>query len=301
MGLACGSWWAFSEQPSDCSSAAMQSDHLGHTLLPKKIALPVFASDALSSVAYATEEILLVLSVGGLALLHYTPYIGAAVALLMLVVVASYRQNVHAYPSGGGDYEVATTNLGPKTGVAVASALMVDYTLTVAVSVSAGVANLASAFPSLNKYVAIIAVVVVAIIAILNLRGVRESGTAFAVPTYIFIGVVVLMIIWGFTKLALGHPLHAESDHLKIPAQSTYTGFLLVWVLLRAFSSGCTALTGVEAISNGVPAFKPPKSKNAATTLALLGGIAVAMFGGVTALALVSHVHVLPDAPQPKR
>jgi amino acid transporter len=275
----------------------MQSDHLGHTLLPKKIALPVFASDALSSVAYATEEILLVLSVGGLALLHYTPYIGAAVALLMLVVVASYRQNVHAYPSGGGDYEVATTNLGPKTGVAVASALMVDYTLTVAVSVSAGVANLASAFPSLNKYVAIIAVVVVAIIAILNLRGVRESGTAFAVPTYIFIGVVVLMIIWGFTKLALGHPLHAESDHLKIPAQSTYTGFLLVWVLLRAFSSGCTALTGVEAISNGVPAFKPPKSKNAATTLALLGGIAVAMFGGVTALALVSHVHVLPDAP----
>jgi len=275
----------------------MQSDHLGHTLLPKKIALPVFASDALSSVAYATEEILLVLSVGGLALLHYTPYIGAAVALLMLVVVASYRQNVHAYPSGGGDYEVATTNLGPKIGVAVASALMVDYTLTVAVSVSAGVANLASAFPSLNKYVAIIAVVVVALIAILNLRGVRESGTAFSVPTYIFIGVVVLMIIWGFTKLAFGHPLHAESDHLKIPSQSTYTGFLLVWVLLRAFSSGCTALTGVEAISNGVPAFKPPKSKNAATTLALLGGIAVAMFGGVTALALVSHVHVLPDAP----
>ena len=275
----------------------MQSDHLGHTLLPKKIALPVFASDALSSVAYATEEILLVLSVGGLALLHYTPYIGAAVALLMLVVVASYRQNVHAYPSGGGDYEVATTNLGPRVGLAVASALMVDYTLTVAVSVSAGVANLASAFPSLNKYVAIIAVVVVAIIAVLNLRGVRESGTAFAVPTYIFIGVVVLMIIWGFTKLALGHPLHAESDHLKIPSQGTYTGFLLVWVLLRAFSSGCTALTGVEAISNGVPAFKPPKSKNAATTLALLGAIAVVMFGGVTALALVSHVHVLPDAP----
>ncbi|HEY2639903.1 MAG TPA: amino acid permease, partial [Streptosporangiaceae bacterium] len=188
-------------------------------------------------------------------------------------------------------YEVATTNLGPKVGVAVASALMVDYTLTVAVSVSAGVANLASAFPALNKYVAIIAVVVVAIIAILNLRGVRESGTAFAVPTYIFIGVVVLMIIWGFTKLALGHPLHAESDHLKIPAQSTYTGFLLVWVLLRAFSSGCTALTGVEAISNGVPAFKPPKSKNAATTLAMLGGIAVVMFGGVTALAMASHVH----------
>ncbi len=276
----------------------MQSENLGHTLLSKKIALPVFASDALSSVAYATEEILLVLSVGGLALLHYTPYIGAAVALLMLVVVASYRQNVHAYPSGGGDYEVATTNLGPKIGLAVASALMVDYTLTVAVSVSAGVANLASAFPSLNSHVALIAVLLVAVIAVMNLRGVRESGTAFAVPTYVFIGVVVLMIGWGLTRLATGHTLTAESAHLHVPSQGTYSGFLLLWVLLRAFSSGCTALTGVEAISNGVPAFRVPKSKNAATTLALLGTIAVAMFAGVTALALISHVHVLPGHPE---
>ncbi len=272
----------------------MQSDNLGHTLLPKKIALPVFASDALSSVAYATEEILLVLSVGGLALLHYTPYIGAAVALLMLVVVTSYRQNVHAYPSGGGDYEVATTNLGPRVGLAVASALMVDYTLTVAVSVSAGVANLASAFPVLDSHVALIAVIIVAVIAVMNLRGVRESGTAFAVPTYVFIGVVCLMIIWGVTKIVFGHPITAESAHLHVPAHGTYTGFLLVWVLLRAFSSGCTALTGVEAISNGVPAFRPPKSKNAASTLALLGIIAVTMFAGVTALALASHVHVVP-------
>ena len=180
----------------------MQSEHLGHTLLPKKIALPVFASDALSSVAYATEEILLVLSLGGIALLHYTPWIAAGVGLLMLVVVASYRQNVHAYPSGGGDYEVATTNLGPKVGLTVASALMVDYTLTVAVSVSAGVANLASAFPALNSYVAVISVVVVAVIAVMNLRGVRESGTAFAIPTYVFIGVVALLIVWGLTKVA---------------------------------------------------------------------------------------------------
>ncbi len=276
----------------------MQSEHLGHTLLPKKIALPVFASDALSSVAYATEEILLVLSVGGLALLHYTPYIGAAVALLMLVVVTSYRQNVHAYPSGGGDYEVATTNLGPKVGLAVASALMVDYTLTVAVSVSAGVANLASAFPALNSHVAVIAVAVVAVIAIMNLRGVRESGTAFAIPTYAFIGVVVLMIVWGLTKLAFGHPLHAESAHLQVPARGAYTGLALIWVLLRSFSSGCTALTGVEAISNGVPAFRVPKSRNAATTLAMLGIIAVTLFGGVTALALVSHVHMLQNHVQ---
>ncbi len=212
----------------------------------------------------------------------------------MLVVVASYRQNVHAYPSGGGDYEVATTNLGPRVGLAVASALMVDYTLTVAVSVSAGVANLASAFPALQSHVTLIAVVIVAVIAVLNLRGVRESGTMFAVPTYVFIGVVVLMIVWGLSKVALGHPLQAESAHLHVPAQGSYSGFLLIWVLLRAFSSGCTALTGVEAISNGVPAFRPPKSKNAATTLALLGIIAVAMFAGVTALALISHVHVLP-------
>ena len=276
----------------------MQSEHLGHTLLPKKIALPVFASDALSSVAYATEEILLVLSLGGIALLHYTPYIGAGVGLLMLVVVASYRQNVHAYPSGGGDYEVASTNLGPKVGLAVASALMVDYTLTVAVSVSAGVANLASAFPILDSHVTLIAVIVVAVLAVMNLRGVRESGTAFAIPTYFFIGTVGLMIIWGITRIATGHHLEAESASYHIQATSSFTGLALVFLLLKAFSSGCTALTGVEAISNGVPAFKPPKSKNAASTLALLGIIAVTMFAGVTVLALVSHVHVAEQASQ---
>src|SRR5262250_1396992 len=269
----------------------MQSERLGHTLLPKRIALPVFASDALSSVAYATEEILIVLSVGGIALLAYTPWIAAAVGLLMLVVVASYRQNVHAYPSGGGDYEVASTNLGPRVGLAVASALMVDYTLTVAVSVSAGVANLASAFPALNSHVTLIAVLVVAVIALLNLRGVRESGTVFAIPTYCFIGVVVLMIFWGVTRLGLGSHLHAESAGYRIPSARQYGGLLLVFLLLRAFSSGCTALTGVEAISNGVPAFRKPKSKNAATTLAMLGAIAVSMFAGVTALALATHVH----------
>jgi len=275
----------------------MQSDRLGHTLLPKRIALPVFASDALSSVAYATEEILIVLSVGGVALFTgYTPWIALAVGVLMLVVVASYRQNVHAYPSGGGDYEVSSTNLGQRVGLVVASALMVDYTLTVAVSVSAGVANLASAFPTLNSRVTIIAVLIVAAIALLNLRGVRESGTFFAIPTYCFVGAVVLMIVWGMIRLGLGHHLRAESAGYRIPDAHQYTGLLLVFLLLRAFSSGCTALTGVEAISNGVPAFRKPKSKNAATTLAMLGGIAVTMFFGVTALALVSHVHICPSA-----
>src|SRR6202034_519757 len=224
----------------------VQSDRLGHTLLPKKIALPVFASDALSSVAYATEEILIVLSVRGLALITATPWIALAVGLLMLVVVASYRQNVHAYPSGGGDYEVATTNLGPRIGMTVASALMVDYTLTVAVSVSSGVANLASAFPALDGHLALIAVIVVAVIALLNLRGVRESGTAFAIPTYCFIGIVVLTIVWGLTRLGLGHHLQAESASVRIKEVRQYSGLVLIFLLLRAFSSGCTALTGVE-------------------------------------------------------
>src|SRR5580692_905672 len=269
----------------------MQSERLGHTLLPKKIALPVFASDALSSVAYATQEIVLVLAAGGLAYVAYTPWIALAVGLLMLVVVASYRQNVHAYPSGGGDYEVTTTNFSPRVGMTVASALMVDYTLTVAVSVSSGVANLASAFPALNSRVTLIAAVTVAAIAVLNLRGVCESGTGFAIPTYCFIGVVMLMIIWGGVRLAMGQHLHAETAGYMIKTTGTFAGLGLMFLVLRAFSSGCTALTGVEAISNGVPAFKQPKSKNAATTLALLGGIAVTMFAGVTALALISHVH----------
>jgi amino acid transporter len=269
----------------------VQSERLGHTLLPKKIALPVFASDALSSVAYATQEILLVLAAGGIAYIAYTPWIALGVGLLMLVVVASYRQNVHAYPSGGGDYEVTTTNFNSRVGMTVASALMVDYTLTVAVSVSSGVANLASAFPVLNSNVTLIAALVVAVIAVMNLRGVRESGTGFAIPSYCFIGVVMLMIVWGGVRLAMGDHLRAETASYPIRSTGEFAGLALVFLFLRAFSSGCTALTGVEAISNGVPAFKPPKSKNAATTLALLGGIAVVMFGGVTALALASHVH----------
>jgi len=269
----------------------MQSERLGHTLLPKKIALPVFASDALSSVAYATQEILVVLAAGGLAFIAYTPWIALAVALLMLVVVASYRQNVHAYPSGGGDYEVTTTNFSAKVGMTVASALMVDYTLTVAVSVSSGVANLASAFPALNAHLTLISALTVAAIAIMNLRGVRESGTGFAIPTYCFVAVVMLMIVWGGVRLAAGQHLHAETAGYPIKTTASFAGLGLLFLVLRAFSSGCTALTGVEAISNGVPSFKPPKSKNAATTLAMLGTIAVVMFGGVTALALVSHVH----------
>ncbi len=271
----------------------LRSTQLGETLLPKRIALPVFASDALSSVAYATEEILLVLSAGGLALIHFTWYAAAGVAFLMAVVVASYRQNVHAYPSGGGDYEVASTNLGTRAGMTVAAALMVDYVLTVAVSVSSGVANIASAVPSLQAHTVLLAVAIVLVIMLLNLRGVRESGTAFAIPTYAFVAGVGILVAIGLGKLIGGSHVTAESAGYHVQATSTYTGFALVFLLLRSFASGCTALTGVEAISNGVPAFKPPKSKNAATTLALLGSIAITMFIGVTILAVVGHVHIV--------
>jgi amino acid transporter len=273
----------------------MRSAQLGETLLPKKIALPVFASDALSSVAYATEEILLVLSAGGLTLIHYTWYAAAGVALLMLVVVASYRQNVHAYPSGGGDYEVATVNLGREAGITVASALMVDYVLTVAVSVSSGVANITSAVASLQGHEVALAVVIVIVISLLNLRGLRESGTAFAIPTYAFMLGVLILVVVGTAKLGGGHHLRASTSHLHYSHPEQFMGFALVFLLLRSFASGCTALTGVEAISNGVPAFQKPKSKNAATTLALLGGIAVSMFLAITAFAIISHVHTAPD------
>ena len=273
-----------------------RSDRLGESLLPKRLALPVFASDALSSVAYATEQILLVLSAGGLALLHYTWYAAAGVAFLMLVVVASYRQNVHAYPSGGGDYEVATVNLGRRAGVTVASALMVDYVLTVAVSVSSGVANITSAVQSLQGHEVALSVGIVIVIMVLNLRGIRESGTAFAIPTYAFIAGVAVLIAVGFTKLFSGHKLVAESAGLHVVHPTHYTGFVLVFLLLRSFASGCTALTGVEAISNGVPSFKPNKSDNAAATLAMLGALAITMFLAITALAIHSHVHVAAKA-----
>jgi amino acid transporter len=273
----------------------MRSTQLGETLLPKKIALPVFASDALSSVAYATEEILLVLSAGGLALIHFTWWAAAAVAFLMLVVVASYRQNVYAYPSGGGDYEVATVNLGRSAGVTVASALLVDYVLTVAVSVSSGVANISSAVDSVHGHEVQLAVGIVAVIALLNLRGLRESGTAFAIPTYAFMVGIAALIVVGVGKLGAGHDLHASTEHLSYHDAKDYTGLALMFLFLRAFASGCTALTGVEAISNGVPSFQKNKSRNAATTLALLGGIAVSMFLAVTAFAILSHVHTAPD------
>lgn len=271
---------------------ALRSDKLGETLLPKRIALPVFASDPLSSVAYAPGEVLLVLSIAGVSAYHFSPWIALAVVVLMFTVVASYRQNVHAYPSGGGDYEVATTNLGPKAGLTVASALLVDYVLTVAVSISSGVENLGSAIPFIVEHKTAAAITAIVLLTLMNLRGVKESGKLFAIPTYLFVAGVFIMIIWGaFRGLVLGDTMHAPTSGLEIKAEHQgLAGFALVFLLLRAFSSGCAALTGVEAISNGVPAFRKPKSKNAATTLAMMGLLAVTMFCGIIGLAMATDV-----------
>ncbi|WP_100501663.1 APC family permease [Geodermatophilus chilensis] len=271
----------------------VRSDRLGESLLPKRLALPIFASDPLSSVAYATQEILIVLTLAGTAFLFLAPWLAIAVVLLLATVVLSYRQVVRAYPSGGGDYEVAMKNHGQFAGLTVASALLVDYVLTVAVSVAAGTDNIISAFPALDEHRVAIAVGLVALLAAANLRGLRESGRTFAVPTYLFISGILVMVVTGLIRHFFGAGLDAESAGYSITPEPGYdqvAGLALVFFVLRAFASGCTALTGVEAIANGVPAFKPPKSRNAATTLALMGGIAATMFSGVTALALAADV-----------
>jgi amino acid transporter len=273
----------------------MSSEAAAHTLLQKRLALPIFASDALSSVAYATQEIMLVLTVGGAAYLYLAPWVATAVVVLMAAVVASYRQLVRAYPTGGGDYEVATKNIGRPAGVVVASALLVDYVMTVAVSVSSGVDNIISAVPSLADRRVLMALVFVALLAAVNLRGVREAGLAFAAPTYLFATGVFIMIATGLLRTFLGDKPVAESAKYHMVTQHGYGSlgfFALTFFTLRAFSSGCTALTGVEAIANGVPAFRPPKARNAQITLFAMGAIAVTMFSGLTALALISHVHI---------
>ncbi len=279
-----------------------RSDRLQHTLLPKRIALPVFSSDALSSVAYAPAEILLTLSLAGAAAYAFAPWIALGVVLVLLVVVASYRQNVHAYPSGGGDYEVATVNLGRPFGLVVASALLVDYVLTVAVSVSAGVENLGSAVPFIGEHRLIFALGTVAVLAALNLRGIRESGILFAIPSYAFIVGILALIVWGMFRIfVLGDDLRAPSAGFSVHAEAGLAvggSFPFVFLLARAYSSGSAALTGVEAISNGVPAFRPPKSRNAATTLLILGLISISMMLGIVSLAAMTDLKYVEDPAQ---
>ncbi|MER6780808.1 MULTISPECIES: APC family permease [unclassified Streptomyces] len=273
----------------------LDTARLGETLLPKRLALPIFCSDPLSSVAYATEEILLILALGGVALLHLAWYAAAAIVFLMIVVVASYRQTCYAYPGGGGAYIVSSENLGQTAALTAASALLVDYVMTVAVSVVSGVDAITSAIPSLSDHGVGLSVGFVVLLVLMNLRGVRESGRIFAVPTYGFVLVIYVMFAVAAVRLATGDTIRAESADLPITAEGTFTGLGLVLLAMRAFASGCTALTGVEAISNGVPAFRKPKSRNAANTLAAMGVLSVTMFLGITVLAMVYEVHVAAD------
>jgi amino acid transporter len=274
-----------------------RSDRLSHQLLPKRIALPVFASDPMSSVAYAPEEIFLTLSVAGVAYYAFAPWVGLAVVIVLLTVVTSYRQNVQAYTSGGGDFEVATTNLGRRAGMVVASALLVDYILTVAVSISAAAANIGAILPVVGENKVAFAVAAIVILTAMNLRGVRESGIAFAIPTYLFMLGIGSLVLWGLTRILLvGDEVRAASADLELVAEGdAFTGLALVLLILRSFTQGSAALTGVEAISNGVPAFRKPKGRNAAITLAVLGVISVSMFSGLIALAVLTGAKVAED------
>jgi amino acid transporter len=276
----------------------LRTDRLDETLLPKRLALPVFCSDPLSSVAYATEQILLVLGLGGLALVHATAWLALAVCALLALVVASYRQTCMAYPTGGGAYAVSRDTLGADAALVAAAALLIDYVLTVAVSVVAGVAAITSAVPGLAPDAVAISLGCVVLLTVANLRGVKESGRAFAVPTYGFVAAVYAMLAVAFARVAFGHGITAESAHAALRPVAHTGGLLTVFLLLRAFASGCTALTGVEAVSNGVPAFRPPKSRNAAATLTAMGALAVTMFAGITALALLAHVHMVEGGDQ---
>ena len=268
----------------------LTSAQVDDQLLPKRMALPIFASDALSSVAYAPQELVMILLIGGLAFLSFTPLVAIAVVVLLAVVVLSYRQLIKAYPSGGGDYEVASKNLGEIPGVVVAAALLVDYVLTVAVSVASGVDNIISAVPALDPFRVEFAVGFVILIIIVNLRGVREASLVFAIPTYVFIASVGLMIATGLVRTFLGDAPIASSAEFSVQAENLSQAAVIL-LILRAFSSGCSALTGVEAVSNGVPAFRAPKVRNAQSTLVLMGTIAICLFSGLTALALITGVH----------
>jgi len=260
-----------------------------HERLPKVLALPVFTSDAMSSVAYATEEILIVLALAGAAATQNLIWVTLAIVALLAIVVTSYRQTIYAYPSGGGSYIVAKENLGVIAGLTAAAALLIDYTLTVAVSIASGVANLASAFPVLVGHQVELCVAFIAFICLANLRGLRESGTLFAIPAYGFIFSMLVLIFTGVYKILTHQPVTVYHEGVVIPQQP-----LTIFLLLRAFAGGCSAMTGTEAISNGIPAFKSPESKNAAITLTIMAVVLGVLFLGLSGLA--QYFHILPKS-----
>jgi amino acid transporter len=258
----------------------LKTKQAAHERLSKRLALAVFSSDALSSVAYATEEILLVLTLAGTAMVGYSIPLSLSIVGLLAILTMSYRQIIFEYPEGGGAYIVGKSNLGEWPGLVAAAALMIDYVLTVAVSVAAGIAALTSALPALHAYREALCVAAILLVTVVNLRGVRESGQFFAVPTYIFIGTLAAMLGMGAFQILLGHAGRVEPLPSIAPAEP-----LTLFLLLRAFSSGCTALTGVEVISNGVSAFKKPEPKNAAFTMIGMAAILGALFIGISGMA----------------
>ncbi|MCC6496973.1 MAG: amino acid permease [Propionibacteriaceae bacterium] len=269
----------------------MRSNQMHETLLPKRLALPVYCSDPISSNAYATQEILLVLAIGGAASVLLTPWVALVVVALLALVTISYRQTCYAYPDGGGAYAVSKDNLGRMPSLIAASALLVDYVMTVAVSIAASVENLVSAFPELHQYTVWLCIAFIAVLTLMNLRGVRESGTLFAIPTYGFILSVFVMLGAGFWQVLNGRTPVAESASFGFVEVSPAGAALLI-LLLRAFASGCTSLTGVEAVSNGVPTFQKPKSRNASTTLIIMAGLSISMMIGISFLATTAGVHI---------
>jgi amino acid transporter len=273
----------------------MRSNQMQETLLPKRLALPVYCSDPISSNAYATQEILLVLALGGATAITLTPWIALVVVSLLALVTVSYRQTCHAYPNGGGAYAVSRANLGRLPSLIAAAALLVDYVMTVAVSVASGVENFVSAFPQLHDYNLVMGVGFIIILTVMNLRGVRESGTLFAIPTYGFIVSIFVMLGAGFWAMLNGHTPVAESADFGF-TQVSPAGAAMIILLLRAFASGCTSLTGVEAVSNGVPTFREPKSRNASITLLAMAGLSISMMIGLSILSTVAGVHIAESA-----
>ncbi|MGH3679320.1 MAG: APC family permease, partial [Natronosporangium sp.] len=272
-----------------------RSDQAQPSSLPKRIALPVFASDPLSSVAYAPAQILMALSAAGGAAFVYAPWAAAGVVVVLLAVVASYRQTVRAYPSGGGDYEVVSGNLGSRAGLLAASALLVDYLLTVAVSVSAAVDNLGAIVDPVTSHRTAFAVAVIGLLVAVNLRGVRPRGLVFAVPTYAFLAGMVALVGWGLWRIAgQGEQLRAASAELTVSGGvelgGGLTGLALALLLARAFSSGSVTLTGIQTLANRVPTFRPPKSRNAASALLTVGLISGALLLAMVALARLTKV-----------
>ncbi|HEY3287474.1 MAG TPA: APC family permease [Gemmatimonadaceae bacterium] len=278
----------------------LSSDRLEHERLNKKTALAVLSSDAISSVAYATEQTLLVLAILGAVALQYIIPISAIIVGLLVLVAVSYRQTIFAYPAGGGSYTVAKENLGTGPGLVAAAALLTDYVLTVSVSISGGVAAITSAYPQLAPHTVALGVSAIVMLMLVNLRGVRESGIAFSVPTYLFIALMLALIATGVIRGVMGHDLAPLTTTPHVDAVSAAqhplgfpAGFALTYLLLRAFAEGCVAMTGTEAISNGVGAFRKPSARNAATTLGWMAAILATFFIGTSYLA--RHYGVMPS------